>query len=251
MDAAFAGGDRLLLRRAVAHVLEAGIGEGEPLHAVHARDADAAEIGKGLDRIAASLEPAREDVGVLERLAGALPGIGQHGVRCVADELDAAAAPILRERPREQAPFRALGHEAEQLLEARLGVGEAQPHLVGIAAGRPAFLDPFVGVLLGDDVHELPAADVIGEEMAAGPDPLDMAGRLEHLLGHIAAVQERTPYHLTGIGRVVVAIERPADDRAHAIGADHDLGLDFERRLAKASTIRSLRSSIPVRRCPR
>src|SRR6266508_1764570 len=105
VHAAFAGGDRLLLRRAVAHVLEAGIGEGEPLHPMHARDADAAEIGKGLDRIAASLEPAREDVGVLESLAGALPGIGQHGVRCVADELYATAAPILRQRPREEAPF--------------------------------------------------------------------------------------------------------------------------------------------------
>src|SRR4029079_9599699 len=119
-----------------------------------------------------------------------------------------AAAPVLRERPREEAPFRALGHDAEQLLEPWLGVGEAQPHLVGIAAGRPAFLDPFAGVLLGDDIHELPAADVIGEEMAPGPDPLDMAGRLEHLLRHIAAVLERTPYHLSGIGRVVIAIER-------------------------------------------
>ena len=62
--------------------------------------------------------------------------------------------------------------------------------------------------------------------MATRPDPLDMAGRLEHLLRHIAAVEQRTPYHLTGIGRVVVAIEHLTDDRAHAIGADHDLGLD-------------------------
>src|SRR5436853_4777490 len=61
VDAACAGGDRLLLRRAVAHVLEASIGEGEPLHPMHARDADAAEIGKGLDRIAASLQPTRKD----------------------------------------------------------------------------------------------------------------------------------------------------------------------------------------------
>src|SRR5262245_52448618 len=134
VDAAFAGGDRLLLRRAIAHMLEASIGEGEPLHPMHARDADAAKIGKGLDRVAARLEPARKDVGVLERLAGALAGIGQHGMRRVADELDAPATPILRQRPREQAPFRARGHEAEKLLEARLGVGEAQPHLVRIAA---------------------------------------------------------------------------------------------------------------------
>ena len=70
-------------------------------------------------------------------------------------------------------------------------------------------------------------ADVIGEEMAARPDPLDMAGRFEHLLRHIAAVQQRTPYHLTGVGRVVGAIERLADDRAHAVGGDHILGLDL------------------------
>jgi hypothetical protein len=62
--------------------------------------------------------------------------------------------------------------------------------------------------------------------MATRPDPLDMAGRLEHLLRHIAAVEQRTPHHLAGIGRVVVAVERLADDRAHTIGADHDLGLD-------------------------
>src|SRR5262245_11699591 len=226
VDAAFAGGDRFLLRRAVAHVLEARIGEGEPLYPVHARDPDAAKIAERLDRIAASLEPARENVGVLERLAGALPGIGQHGVGGVADELDAAAAPVLRKGPREQAPFRAFGDQAQKLRQARLGVREAQPHLVGIAARRPAFLDPFVRVLLGDDIHELLAADVIGEEMATRPDPLDMTRRLEHLLRHIAAVEQHTPYHLAGIGRVVVAVERLPDDRAHAIGADHDLGLD-------------------------
>ena len=63
--------------------------------------------------------------------------------------------------------------------------------------------------------------------MATRPDPLGMAHRLEHLLRHIAAVQQRTPHHLTGIGRVVVAIERLTDDRAHAVGADHELGLDL------------------------
>jgi hypothetical protein len=35
-------------------------------------------------------------------------------------------------------------------------------------------------------------------------------------------VEERTPHHLAGVGRVVIAIERAADDRAHAIGADDD-----------------------------
>src|ERR1700730_4730570 len=63
--------------------------------------------------------------------------------------------------------------------------------------------------------------------MATRPDPLDMARRGEPLLRHIVAVEERTPYHLTGIGGVVVAIERAAGDRAHAIGADHDLRLDL------------------------
>ena len=90
-----AGFYHVLLRRAVVHVLEARIGEGEPLHSVHARDADAAEIGERLHRIAARFEPSREDVGVLEGLAGALSGVGQHRVRRVADELDAAAAPIV------------------------------------------------------------------------------------------------------------------------------------------------------------
>src|SRR4051812_35678873 len=60
VDTALAGVDRLLLHRLVAHVLEARIGDREPLHAMHARDADAAETGKGFDRIATHLEPAPE-----------------------------------------------------------------------------------------------------------------------------------------------------------------------------------------------
>src|ERR1700745_127632 len=110
------------------------------------------------------------------------------------------------------------------------GVGKVKRRAsgsAGIATARPAFLHPFVRVLLGDDVPELLAADVIGEEMATRPDPLDMARRREHLLRQILAVRERTPYHLTRIGGGVLAIERPADDRAHAIGADHDLRLDL------------------------
>src|SRR5436309_7865739 len=74
VDAAGAGGDRLLLRRGVVHMLEAGIGERKPLHPMHARDADAAEIGEGLGRISAGVEPAPEDIGILEGLAGALSG---------------------------------------------------------------------------------------------------------------------------------------------------------------------------------
>src|SRR5262249_27943891 len=63
--------------------------------------------------------------------------------------------------------------------------------------------------------------------MATRPDPLDMAGRLDHLFRHIAAVQERAPHHLPSIGRVVVAIESLADDRAHTIGADQEFGLNL------------------------
>jgi hypothetical protein len=62
--------------------------------------------------------------------------------------------------------------------------------------------------------------------MATWPDPLGMARRLEHFRRHIVGVQKGAPYHLTGVGRVVVAIERLTDHRAHAIGTDHEFGLD-------------------------
>ena len=113
VDAGLASGDRFFLHGAVAHVLKARVGERQPLHAVNAWDANAAEIGECLDRIGAGLEPAAEDVGILESLAGALPCVGQHGMRGVADKLNAAAAPIARQWPREQAPFRAFGHDAQ------------------------------------------------------------------------------------------------------------------------------------------
>ena len=77
MNTAGAGGDRLLLGGSVAHVLEPGNGEGETLHTVYARDAHAAKIGKGFPRIAAGVEPAGEDIRVLESLAGApWPALG-------------------------------------------------------------------------------------------------------------------------------------------------------------------------------
>ena len=66
----------------------------------------------------------------------------------------------------------------------------AHPHLVGIAAGRPTFLDPLVGVLLGDDVHQLALPDFIGEQMATWSDPLGMTRRVQDLLRHIAGVQQ-------------------------------------------------------------
>src|SRR6516165_590823 len=168
---------------------------------MHTWDADSAEIGKSLDRITTGLEPTGENVSVLERLAGALPGIGQHGVRRIANELNAAAAPIFCERTREQTPFGAGGHKAKELREPRLWIGKAQPHLVGITASRPAFLDPFVCVLLGNDIHEVSLANVIRNEMAAGAETLRMAHRFHHSRRHIAAVEEGTPHHLPRIDR--------------------------------------------------
>src|SRR5262249_40068923 len=85
---------------------------------------------------------------------------------------------------------------------------------------------PFVRILLRDDIHELPTADVIGNEMAAWADPLGVPFWRKQFRRHLAGVQKRTPHHLTGIGRVVVAIERLTDDGPHAIGADHELGVN-------------------------
>ena len=44
----------------------------------------------------------------------------------------------------------------------------------GSPAIRPAFLYPLIGVLLGDDVHHVAAAQILGIEMTAGAQPLDM-----------------------------------------------------------------------------
>ena len=135
-------------------------------------------------------------------------------------------------------------------LEPRLGIGKAAPHLVGIAVGGPAFRDPFVGVLLRDDVHHLGAANVIGDEMAAGPDPLDVPVGLQHIGRHVAALQQRAPHHLAGISGIVVAIERAADDRPDAVGADHEIRIEC-RPVGEAEHDGSPRSSIDARRWPR
>ena len=107
------------------------------------------------------------------------------------------------------------------------GFGKLSAHLVGIAAGRPAFLDPFLGILLRDDVHEFFAADVIRQQVTTGTDPLDMSGRLKHIVRNVAAIEQRAPHHLPGIGRIVVAIEGLADDRTHAVGANDEVGFDL------------------------
>src|SRR6185437_2339077 len=99
LRAALARRDERALLLAVAHMLELRIRHREALHRVDARNADAAELAEGLDRIALRIEPAREHVGILKRHARALPRIRQHRMRRIADELDAATAPIIGERP--------------------------------------------------------------------------------------------------------------------------------------------------------
>src|ERR1700722_18140640 len=108
----------------------------------------------------------------------------------------------------------------------RFGIWKTRAHLVGIATRRPAFIDPFVGVLLGNNVHELLGADVIGNEMPARSDPLDMAGRLKDIRRNIVAVEQSAPDHLAGIGRVIVAVERPPDHGTHTVSRDHVFRLD-------------------------
>ena len=111
--------------------------------------------------------------------------------------------------------------------EPRLRVRKARAHVIGVAASRPVLLDPFVGILLRDDVHELLAADAICQKMTTGAHPLDMSGRLQHVARNIAAVQQRAPDHLPRICGMIVPVESMADDRAHPVGADHELGFDL------------------------
>jgi hypothetical protein len=92
--------------------------------------------------------------------------------------------------------------------------------------GRPAFLDPLVRILLRDNIHELSASDIIGDEVAARSDPLSVAIGLNHLRRHFACVEERPPDHLTSVGGIVGAIERLAHDRSHAVGPDQEVRLD-------------------------
>ena len=85
--------------------------------------------------------------------------------------------------------------------------------------------------------------------MAPRPDPLDMAGRLNGLKRHIGAVEQRAPHHLARIGRVVGAVERMTDHRAHAIGADDELGFDaraiVERQHDAIALLLQSRQAVP------
>ena len=91
---------------------------------------------------------------------------------------------------------------------------------------RPAFLDPLVRILLGDNIHEPSASDIIGDEMTARPDPLSVAIGLEHLRRHFVRIEKRPPDHLTRVSWVVIAIERFAHDRFHTVPADQIFRLD-------------------------
>src|SRR5262249_9451223 len=63
--------------------------------------------------------------------------------------------------------------------------------------------------------------------MATRPNPLDMPGRGQDFLRHVPAIAKPAPAQLARIGWIVVAVERLADHRADAVGADHELGLDL------------------------
>ena len=56
---------------------------------------------------------------------------------------------------------------------------------------------------------------------------MDVSGRLKHIVRNVAAIEQRTPDHLSGIGGIVLTIESLADDRPHAVGANDKVGFDL------------------------
>ncbi len=158
------------------HVLDPHIGERAALDAVDARNANTAEIRQRRRRITAfGIEPAREDISILERLTRATPAFGS--IAC-------AASPISWMRPRPQLSVR--GRVKRPHFEhwrQRCSAGRTQPaarwigeqlstHLVGIARGRNHGLsgnDPLCRYLPGSRYSRPRGhARIVGEEMAAG-----------------------------------------------------------------------------------
>ena len=111
---------------------------------------------------------------VLERLAGALAGTGHHRVRQVPDELDPPTDPSSPVIGRVNSPHFEHSVMRPRSLASRGSGLEGKLARISsiIAAGRPAFLDPCVRILLRDHVHELAATDVVGDEVTPFSNPL-------------------------------------------------------------------------------
>src|SRR5580700_8619091 len=146
-------------------------------HPACSRPASALVPGQASERVGGLYrERCRQDRAILDRLAGALPQIGQHRMCGIAQDGDPAARP-LRDRvaviQRPLVPGVRGGEEAKQ---GFVPSGVALEHLFAAALGNPGFVAIAVVIVVADDVDQLLAPQRVQHDRAVRAKPLGTFG---------------------------------------------------------------------------
>src|SRR5882762_9522548 len=152
----------------------------------------------------------------------------------VAEQTHTADRPTIYGRAPQERPLekrrRIPDDQVDVLVPALVVVGA----FLGRAARSPGFDFPVVALHAADEIHHLAAAHGILDHVRAGSEPVD-ADHARHAFGQALHRHCGAPGHDAGELRLVVAEERLAYFRVHAVGADERIAahlaaaLEFQR----------------------
>src|SRR6266705_3879394 len=152
----------------------------------------------------------------------------------VAEQAHAADCPTSHGRAPQERPleerWRIPDHQVDVLVPALVVVGA----FLGRAARSPGFDLPVVALHAADEIHHFAAVHWIVDHVRAGADPVG-PDHARHVLGQALHRYCGAPSHDASELRLVVAEERLAYFRVHAVGADERIAahlaaaLEFQR----------------------
>ncbi len=176
------------------------------------------------ERVRAAVEQVAEQHGVLQRLAGALRRVVQHGVRRVAEQRHPAVGPRVHRVPVHQDPRLPLLAQRQQPLRRLAQRGERPPHGL-LVHGHPG--DGLGGAVLhaGREVEVGAAGDRVVHEVPSGPGP--PGDRVPPQLPRHPLHRDDRPVHRdAGDAWLAVVDELAADRRVDAVRPHHRVARD-------------------------
>src|SRR3954468_2487508 len=213
----------------VGGVAHPGAGAGPGLH--HGRPRLARRLVEP-ERVCDVIElgdAAREHGGVFERHRGAGRHVGGHRMTGIAEQDDAALAPGRKRITLEDAPLVDLGRRVQHRPHVGMEIRKRRAHLAEVAFRGPGLLgDPIrlLGLAGGEIDLVTCRGDEVDDDVPVRSPPLGARG------SDLDAAQPRGGKR-GAIGeppdeaRLLRPRDGVADERVHAVGADHRLGLDL------------------------
>ena len=212
------------LRLGLVHQLDHGAGAG-----LNPGGARAAALFVLLERgfqivFAVVLQHGRQHPGVLDALAGALGQERHHRVGGVAHQRYPAVGPAVDRVAVEHAGEEGGVDLIHHRLGARLQVGERRAQLVDVAALGPGLAVYLAGGHRGENAVQVLGADPVGDQGAAGTEPV-VAALIQIDAFQLLGGNQRPPHQDVGEVHVVLAEQLLADHRVDAVGGDQHMAV--------------------------